>query len=275
MRRLASFVVTAYTVIGLVVWLFWGRYLGDVEPYRSAVKAMNSRIIVDWFFGPAWNQPLVAIWFAGLCLLCLVLFINLACCLWVRMPFNRLGKMTGKRAALLVVHLLLALVMAAHAVSLVVGDKHEDLKVVQGQVVKLQDGYVLKVKEIEFKDDLKLLRLEKRQARHAMNSDNFHRESNLVKVSLLRNSEIMEQGDLCILSPLSLGKWDLVVTKFNLKQKNGREILSANITITSGSQALIFFFLYVFFILSLIWLLVASWQNGANSGLHKDAISSL
>jgi hypothetical protein len=46
-----------------------------------------------------------------------------------------------------------------------------------------------------------------------------------------------------------------------------------NLTVTSGSQALIFFFLYVFFILSLVWLLIVSWQDGSNSGLRKDAMT--
>jgi hypothetical protein len=106
-----------------------------------------------------------------------------------------------------------------------------------------------------------------------MTSENFRRQANRVNVSLMRNGETLKQGSLHILSPLSLGKWDLVVTKFKLIQKNDSEFLRVNLTVTSGSQALIFFFLYVFFILSLVWLLIVSWQDGSNSGLRKDAMT--
>jgi len=244
LSRLSSLTLTLWSLGALALTLLLGMLLALSQTFYPAIREINYTLVRDWLAGPAQEQPLVTAWFIILCLAAAILFVNLAACIYVKIPPYLRNRKKVKWWSMFLIHILLIGIMLGHAASFVMGFKYEEIRLLPGQSRLLPNGYQVTVREVSFVDDLKLLKAGHREGRGLLTRQAFHRESNTAKVTVLAQGREIAAGEVHILSPLKRGSLRVTLTGFYLKRQKGRDMVGVNLTVGSNPLTSVFLLCY-------------------------------
>lgn len=202
MRRLASLTCTMWCFAALAAWLVVGCVMASRIGAPEIFKAMNATLVIDWLADAARSHPLIAAWFACGLAAAGMLMLNLLASLWTRLVPQARRHRDAERTAMLLVHLLFAVVLIGHLSDITVGFKHTGIRLSPGEQAELDDGYAVRVATIDFTDNPELLRHSRSDPRGRMTRAEFHPEANPVTVQVLRNGETLMDGTVRVLAPL-------------------------------------------------------------------------
>lgn len=202
MRRttqgLSSLTFTAAVLIGLVLWLTWGILLTRTDAYHQGFGEMNSRLLRAWLMDPTAGFALLKFWFAGLCLLVLLLGVNLVFCSWTKILRIMRIKFSGPKLFMLMVHAVFGAVALGHLGGFMLGFKHDRVKLAKGQSFQFGDGYTLRIEDVRFVDDPSVLR----KTRRELTRDQFHYRKNFVQASLFQGKQEITRDRIYLFRPL-------------------------------------------------------------------------
>ena len=259
LRFLSSMHVAFWSILGMILWFGIGSLLASkTGSYYDVFSAMNEQMITQWLVHEAGHAPVVLAWFAGLCLIAGVLMLNTVLCIWKRvLPLLSSARLS--KSLLAIIHILIILVMAGHALTMVVGNKHPSTVMFPGQTKNIGDGYSLRMDALTFIDDPTLLGLSKQEKHTKMTGDVFHYKDNHVILTLLHDKKIVARGRAGILAPLDHGSLHIVLKKFVQNKKNNR--LGALMIPSNNPLPKPFFAIYALMILSLGWFSGITWKK--------------
>lgn len=181
--RLGSPRLAFILLCGLILWLGFGVALAQMDSTAKLVRSLDQGRWLEWLAGPAFADPVVAGWLAGLAVLGGLLLTNLACCslAWLGGKGGGIGR---RRMLLLVAHMVLALVILGHGASFLLGFKQTNLRLTPSQAIELPEGRRIKLLAVRYAADPALLALDHRQARRAMTRAALSRRDNWARVEL-------------------------------------------------------------------------------------------
>lgn len=246
-QRLGSIKITFYNLVFLISLMGAGVYLSLV--YKSDFKMMNEVILLEWL-KTAWvDTPVLVIWFVWLCLGAALLFINALCC--ITKQISMALRSGPEKWLFLVLHCLFVVVLICHGIILVVGSKQSNIELFPNESIIFENRYKIEVSDIIFADDVNILKADKNEQRELMTRKNIHRKLNFAKVLVSRDSKQVKEKKIFMLSPLRYGFVQVTLTKFIVKQEQGRDLVGVNLTITRNYLSIFFFVIYGLMILSL------------------------
>ena len=249
-KRLSSLYLTWWLLISLVLWFVLGSLAASVPAFQDGLSGMNAWLVRDWLASQGLRYPKVVLWLGILVLLAAALGLNLAACLWIRLQ-NALNIRGLRLCIFLSMHLLFGLVMLLHGLETVIGEKYPQQTVQAGQVMDLQSGWEVHIREVIYVNDPRLLRLDKDQARRAMTRDSFDLQANRVHIALSRKGRVVAEGRIGMLRPLHHAGLHIVLRGFAWS----RQGIGARIKVVRSPLHTAFFSTYALFIISLIiWL---------------------
>ncbi len=269
LRFLSSMHVAFWSILAMILWLGLGSFLASKTGSSYEVfAAMNEQMITRWIAREAAAAPGILAWFAGLCLIALVLITNTVLCIWQRiLPLLRSARLS--KTLLAVIHILVILVMAGHGLSMLVGSKQGATAMFPGQTYDLGDGYTLRMDALTFVDDPALLRLSKQERHKKMTGDVFHYKKNHADLSLMKDGKTVRQGRAAILDSFDHGARHIVLKTFIASKKNNR--VGARMIFTSNPLARPFFGIYALMIASLAWFTFVTWKKQIPTATRRDA----
>lgn len=273
METLSSLKFALWSLVTMIVWLGAGVALGGIKSLAPHFKAMDQTLIVDWLLGPAWQMPMVPLWFLGLCLAVGVMLTSLAACTLTRLLPRLRGGSRFKGWLLTLVHLIMLLVLVGHLAEMGLGHKHEGLRLLPGQAHQLPDGLSLRLVRLDFADDKAILNRPYGQARWVLTREAFHRQDNRLLVELDDGRSAPRQAELAILEPLLAQGYRLTLTDFFRDDSQPGAPVGAAITVARNPLTPLFFGAYGLWIILYGVLAWATWQRpGATSPLPEPAL---
>jgi hypothetical protein len=246
-QKLSSLKLTFYNLVAMVFLLGTGVVLSRVYP--QVFDAMNRILVVEWL-RTAWSRtPVPALWFVLLCLSAGILFVNAVCCTLTRQiqAARRSGRL--EKWLFFVLHCLFVLVLACHGLILIAGHKQSKLSFFPGDEIGFKDRYRVVVSEVVFTDEVRILKMKKKEQRAFMTRENIHPKMNFARVSLYQDSRLVENKRVIMLSPLRYGTIQVTVTRFIVDPDDGR--IGVKLTITDNPLNVVFFVIYGLMILCL------------------------
>jgi hypothetical protein len=259
--RLGSLSLTTLTLIVLLLWLTWGILLTNSEAFYRGFDAMNRTLLREWLTSETGSIMLKG-WFVGLCGVMVLLAVNLVFCTWKRF-FNLLKvHFTAAKLLMLVVHILFGLVALVHFAGFMVGFRHEDVRLTQGQSFQANAGYEIRVENINFSDDLRVL---VRSSRNLTPMD-FNPEHNSARISLHHDGQAVGEGQIRIFEPFRHEHLQVTLKRFAPSREKGALNREPDVVFTlSGIPTLTpFLLLYPLMILGMTIHLAITWKR--NSG---------
>lgn len=259
LKRLSSLYFAFWAIFALVIWMGLGALLASKGgPYYDLFKELNEQMIATWLVRDAQDQPIIAGWFAGLCLIAGALLLNTGLCIWQRIvPMFHAGRMS--RNLLAVMHILVILVMLGHGLSMVVGDKYANKVMFPGQTIAFGDGYTLRMDSLVFVDDPTLLRLPRHDRHMKMTRDAVHMQDNYVTLTLSRKNRVIAHPRVKIMKPFDLGTLHIVLKTF-VWPRNKKDV-GAVMIIVRNPLATPFFIIYALMIATLGWYVIITWKK--------------
>ncbi|GAU07403.1 hypothetical protein [Desulfoplanes formicivorans] len=259
LKRLSSMYFAFWAITALVLWMGLGALLASKGgPYYDLFKELNEQMIATWLVRDAQDQPIIAGWFAGLCLIAGALLLNTGLCIWQRIvPMFHAGRMS--RNLLAVMHILVILVMLGHGLSMIVGDKYANKVMFPGQTIAFGDGYTLRMDSLVFVDDPTLLRLPQHDKHMKMTRDAVHMQDNQVTLTLSKNNQVIARPQVKIMEPFDHGSLHVVLKTF-VWPKNKNHV-GAVMIIVRNPLATLFFIIYALMIATLGWYVIITWKK--------------
>lgn len=203
MKKLIDFLSSLHFSLWLLTlligWFAWAIVL-TATGYFETFQQMNNHLMPDWLSISRGKSPLVRFWFFGLCAIAAALGINLIFCSWNKFLKMAARRMNRPAMLMLAIHVVFGLVILGHFASIMVGFRHANVRLQQGESFKLQNEYRVRADVIHFVNDASVLT----KPIKAMTSDEFSFESNFVQVSLYQNDLFLKSGRLSFLKPLAL-----------------------------------------------------------------------
>jgi len=209
-EQLSSMHFTTVILAVLMLWFTWGIILAESDSFRQGFKVMNSSLVPVWFSQPGRLSFLLKLWFAGLCSVMVILGINLIFCSWTKILKIMRNKQARPRLVMLIIHVVFGLVALGHFGSFLLGYRYEDVKLREGQSFTLPTGYAVVVKDIHFKDDVKLLYQQPKERTPGA----FHPEVNFCEVALTRNGSAVARGKAYFLKPFTWKDIQVTLKRF-------------------------------------------------------------
>lgn len=248
-QKLSSVKFTFYNLVFLVLLLSAGIYLSLSFP--DDFQKMNTVILIKWFKSAVTDAPVLAIWFVLLCLNAFFLFINAICCTLTKQLQTAVKAGMIKKWLFFILHILFVIVLVCHGLILIVGSKQSNLILYPNERITFENDYEIAVTNIVFKDDITILKLNKKEQRPLMTRKNIHLEQNFAQISLYKSSDLIKSKQVYMLSPLRHGAVQVTVTRFVVKQENQHNQVGVNLTITRNYLNTFFFVIYGLMILTL------------------------
>lgn len=267
MKKLSSLLLTLYALGAVVFFLIIGMVLAQVEPFSLAMPAMDQGLIRDWLptaLGGKMVPALLGLWFLALCASVGILVLNLCACTITRL-LPRLKNNHGVHTwLLLLAHVLMVVILVGHLSQMTLGFKKEGLKLLPGQTAELPGGQKVRVDKVVYVDDLALLNLTYRQGRRAQTAERFHRERNLVSLSLHQGGQAREKGELRILEPLLAGGLRITLSDLYREGEGDKARVGAVLTIIRNPFTQFFFTAYLGWIVVYMALAVQGFTRSNN-----------
>lgn len=249
MKFLSSMKLAAILLISLIVVFLTGIFLTAYDGVYNAFKHMNDIIILDWLMDIGSKNTVVVVWFILLCIIAVLFGINLFLCTKDRLYRTAIASKSFKTILLFLIHIVFIIILLLHAVSLVIGFKHGNIILSEGDQYKFEDGYTLSLNEIYFIDDYAILKDKKKSSRLEMTRDKFHYRENYASLELNKNGEKVAVGKAFIFSPVFGDGIQITLEKFILDKKTKEP--AVRITVAKNALVWWFFVFYGLGILSL------------------------
>lgn len=231
-EKLSSLTLTLQTLIALTAWFTFGVVLASSDRYFSGFRSMNSQLIKDWLAAPSGNILLLKYWFAGLCLFTLLLGVNLGFCSWQRMLRVLQHRFDTARLLLLFVHLLFGLLALGHFCSFMFGFETDGLRLGENQTWQAPNNRVLKITDITFVDDPRVLLKSKRD----ILPEEFHYRLNKVEIALFDHEREVFRGKTRLLEPLSHQGMQITLKRFALPRSQAKTIGAKPVAVLNVSS---------------------------------------
>ncbi len=155
-ERLSSLNVATWTLAVLFLWIVWGLGLALNDGFLNGFREMNSILVRDWLLDPGQGLMHLKIWFVGLCLVMVVMGVNLVFCSWNRILKIMRYRFKGATLFMLIVHTIFGLVALGHFGGFMLRYRY-DAKLANGRDFQFEGDYKLKVTDIYFVNDPKIL----------------------------------------------------------------------------------------------------------------------
>jgi len=202
---------------------------------------MNDNVLLDWLLNPYKGNIYIKLWFLLFCILLFILLLNLFFCVYKRFSSHQNN---NKYFLFFCIHIIFGLVLICHSICFFYGFKMCNINVLKGQSLKIKDKYILKIERINFVDDIKLLKMNYKEARKFMSRENFHRKKNFVSLKICGKDIKSVKGKIYILEPFEYNSIYIILNNFILLKKNNKEEIGAHLSIVYNPFVKIFFFLY-------------------------------
>lgn len=231
----------------------------NADSIYDAFKQMNDLIILDWFQKTETHNTAILIWFIVFCCVAVLFGINLVLCTWYNLLRPAVKRRGSRSVMLFSVHLIFVIILVLHALSLVTGFKYGNIMLTEGEEYKFENNYTLKLEKINFTDDYKILKSNKKSSRLEMTIDKFHYKENYAAIVVERDGQNIINGNACVFSPLFGDGLQITVDKFVMDKKSDR--LGVKICITKNPFEFLFFIFYGLGILSMLIYLIITWKK--------------
>lgn len=272
-KTLSSIRLTFILLIIITLLMMAGILLSLSETYSRSLLFINETIVFD-FLRRHWQEHIVlSIWTLIICLICFFLFINTAFCT-ITNQLKAAIKISGMRKwSFFIIHITFLTVLACHGITLVCGEKQSHIKLFPGQSHIFEKDLEIKITEIEFNDDIKLLKLEKQKARQLMTRENFHRDRNFARIEVYEKGREIGREKIKMLSPFRHGSLQITLTRFFYKTVDKEGSVGVSITITRNIFTPFFLFVYAVMIIFLILFIVITWHPQIPAEMEKSELS--
>ncbi len=261
-EKLASMRFTLLILIVLALWFMWGLSLTGFDRFTRGFELMNSMVMKKWLFSDHEGSALLKFWFVGLCIVMAVLGINLILCTWQKIFRVIRVRFDGPRFYMLIVHVFFGLVALAHLGGLMLGFKHQNIRLYKGDEVSLSEGYGIRVEDVNFVDDLSVLSKSKRE----LLGSEFHYRDNYAGVLLSYKGKPVQRGKVGTMDPLKYRDVQVTLTKFvpgprSRGGKGGRPEPGVVLTLSKNPVLSFFLIVYPMMIAGIFVYLFITWKS--------------
>jgi len=227
-RKLAAIHITYCAIISLVILLMGGVVLSYFPVHQKAIDGLNTSLVHQWLFHNISSNPLVTAWVILICLASGILFINTLVCSMTTLVSAAIKHRSINRWSFLCMHLLFLVVLVCHGLALISGHKTQEIKLYPGDSHGLINGFSLKVDEINFVDDTRLISMKMKKNRNLMTRKTFHADQNTASVTLLKDQTPVKSQKVMMLNPLVHDAMRITLTRFLLKKNTGNKEINEN-----------------------------------------------
>jgi hypothetical protein len=266
LQKIATIKLTFIGLSWLIASLLTGVALTFDDRHAAALKSLSRQLPLTWLISEGGQDPVITTWFVLVCLIAVLFFIHLACCLLTRFIHLIHNKYSGRQWLFFTIHVLFALVMAGHGLSMVMGSKQSGVTMFAGQTMKFNKEYVLSLSEVVYTDDTAMLNASYENRRAMMTRENIHREKNYAAVSITKNGRILADGHIHMLTPLRFGSWRITLTDFFISRDRPHDPVGIKLVITDNPILPFFFSTYAAMIMALLGFIIITWRNGKKRG---------
>ncbi len=256
-ERLSSLNFASWTLMVLFLWIVWGLGLALNDDFFNGFKEMNSIVVRDWLLDPGHGLMHLKIWFVGLCLVMVVMGVNLVFCSWNRILKIMRHRFSGEKLFMLIVHIIFGLVALGHFGGFMLGYRY-DATLANGRDFQFEGDYKLKVTDIHFVNDPKILE----KSRREILRDEFQYEDNFAEVALYQGECLLLKDRVYLLSPLHYGNIQITLKRFfPTKEGEASDIFPGVMLAVSCNPVLrIFLYIYPLMILGIAIHLIITWR---------------
>jgi hypothetical protein len=258
-ERLSSLNFAVWTLLVLLLWFVWGLVLASNKDFFKLFKEMNSVLTRDWLIDPAQGTAQLKFWFIGLCLIMFVMGVNLVFCSWNRILKIMRHRFSGAKLFMLIVHIIFGFVALGHLGGFMLGYKHGDVSLFKNDVFSFGNTYDLKITDIHFADDPKVL---KKSRREIMNNE-LNYTQNYAELTLNKGDHLLAKGRVYLLKPLYYKDVQITLKRF-LPPVKEDETLNAlpgvKLAISCNPVLKAFLVIYPLMILGIAIHLIMTWR---------------
>ena len=269
---LSSLQFCLWLLIILLGWFTWASML-VATGHSDTFAQMNNHLLLNWLSISCQKAPLICFWLFGLCAVMTALGINLIFCTW-----NKILKMAAKRMnrsamLMLIIHIAFGLVILGHLGSLVLGFRHSNIRLQQGESFEFGSGYRVTADQIHFVNDFAVLT----KPMKALTSEEFSFESNFVQISVYRNERFLKSGRLYFLKPFILDHIQFTLRSFTPPVSTGKTLQNQPsagtvLFISKNPVKSLVFGLFPLMIIGITAYLIMTWkQPGLPNPISKPA----
>ncbi|MBN1930253.1 MAG: hypothetical protein JW786_01415 [Desulfobacterales bacterium] len=259
-ERLSSLNFAVWTLITLLLWFVWGIILAKNENFFSAFRQMNSILVRDWLLESGQGLNQLKFWFIGLCIVMFAMGVNLVFCSWNRILKIMRHRFNGPKLFMLIVHMVFGFVALGHLGGFMLGYRYGDLQLEKDGVFSFEQGFSLKVTDVHFEDDPKVLE----KSRRELMRNEFHYERNFVEVALFQKEQLLLQDRVYLLKPLLYGNLQITLKQFLLPKddvKTSGGLPDVMFSVSSNPVLKVFLIIYPIMILGIAIHLIMTWRQ--------------
>jgi hypothetical protein len=268
-EQLSSLHYTTWTLIVLFLWFSWGIVLASLENFYEGFRLMNGTLVRHWLSTPDNGFFLLKFWFVGLCILAALLGVNLVFCSWnkilrfIRIRFN------GPKLLMLVVHFIFGLVALGHFEGFMLGYKHDNVRLREGQSFSFENGLKVKVEKINFADDPVILK----KSRRELTRDEFHYRSNFAEIIMSREGREIHRGKAYVLKPMRSKGIQVTLKRFipprscDGGKKGGK--IGVAVVVSKNPVLGVFLFFYPLMIIGMAIYLIMTWRLPSKNKVNQ------
>jgi len=259
-ERLSSLNFATWTLVVLFLWFLWGLILAADKDFFNGFREMNSTLVRDWLVDPGQGMMALKVWFVGLCLVMIIMGVNLVFCSWNRILKIMRNRFSGAKLFMLIVHVIFGLVALGHFGGFMLGYKYGDVVLEKGGMFSSEQGLDLKVTDVRFLDDPKVLQ----KSRREIMRDEFHYKRNFVEVALSQGDQVVLQDRIFLLKPLHYGNVRVTLKQFlppNPQGETTEGLPAVKFEISCNPVLKIFLIIYPLMILGIGIHLIMTWRR--------------
>jgi hypothetical protein len=275
-EKLASMNLTVWNIVIMLLWLGWGMIMAGSDAYKQGFQVMNNVLIREWLASKQTDSLTLKVWFIGLCVLMIILGINLIFCSWEKIFRIIRAKFNGPKFFMLIVHVVFGFVALGHLGGLMLGYKHNNIKLGEGQKYSFGDGYEIEVAKVIYTNDHKAL---KKSSRY-ITKDDFDYRKNFAEIALKKNGAEVSRGNIYILNPMSYKGIQVTLRGFIESQESGERKDNADstpwvtVTVSRNPVLKIYLIIYPIMIAGILIHLILTWRSPVLNRTFKEASNS-
>jgi len=251
-KFLASMRFAFISILLMILWFWIGAFIATFDANTKVFRIMNHEMIIDWLFTTALSNYVVLFWFVIFCVIAAFLTLSILLCTYTNLYKRLLNKLNYKNLVLFLIHVVFIVIVVFHVLSVLVGFKHGDIELFEGESFICKNQYVIEIHEIIYVDDLNLLNDRGKKSRKGLTKDIFRYKENVVNVKITHNNnnELISKN-LHILNPLIYQHVRVTLDKFVYDKNTDR--IGVQLIITKNPVIELFFAFYAILILLMIW----------------------
>jgi len=260
-KTLSSMRFAFWLLLSIIIWFFIGAMLTINDSFYYAIKKMGNELILDWLLKNSVETPIVLGWFIGLCIIGFLLAISFLFCTW-----NNLLKVVRKQTSLksillFTIHVLFVIIMTLHLGSMLLGYKHSDVELAVGQEFKFEKGFSLVLNDVNYIDDINVLKMKYKEMRKYHTRDGFHYKDNYAILILKQNDNVIRSEKVSMLSPFKHGSLRATISYFYLPKGSKSDTPGVKLVIAKNYFNELFFIFYALEILNILLFLIITWKK--------------